>query len=92
MSTIDTYRDVILPQAIRRILPPLTSQVITLIKDSALVSVVSLGDLAMQARIISADTFLTFEVWFTTAAIYLVLTVALSTVVFYMEKRFKILT
>jgi polar amino acid transport system permease protein len=46
----------------------------------------------MQARIISADTFLTFEVWFTTAAIYLVLTVALSTVVFYMEKRFKILT
>jgi len=92
LSTIDTYRDVILPQAIRRILPPLTSQVITLIKDSALVSVVSLGDLAMQARILSADTFLTFEVWFTTAAIYLVLTVALSTLVFYMEKRFKILT
>ncbi len=92
LSTFSTYRDVILPQAIRRILPPLTSQVITLIKDSALVSVVSLGDLAMQARILAADTFLTFEVWFTTAAIYLVFTVALSTVVFYMEKRFKILT
>jgi polar amino acid transport system permease protein len=92
LSTFDTYRDVILPQAIRRILPPLTSQVITLIKNSALVSIVSLSDLALQARIIAADTFLTFEVWFTAAAIYLVILVTLSTVVFYMEKRFKILT
>ena len=92
LSTVNTYRDVILPQAIRRILPPLTSQVITLIKNSALVSIVSLSDLALQARIIAADTFLTFEVWFTAAAIYLVILVTLSTVVFYMEKRFKILT
>ena len=92
LSTFNTYRDVILPQAIRRILPPLTSQVITLIKNSALVSIVSLSDLALQARIIAADTFLTFEVWFTAAAIYLVILVTLSTVVSYMEKRFKILT
>jgi len=92
LSTFDTYRDVILPQAIRRILPPLTSEVITLIKNSALVSLVSLSDLALQTRVIAADTFLTFEVWFTTAAIYLVVTVPLSTVVYYMEKRFKILT
>jgi polar amino acid transport system permease protein len=92
LNTFNTYRDVILPQAIRRILPPLTSQIITLIKNSALVSIVSLSDLALQARIIAADTFLTFEVWFTAAAIYLVILVTLSTVVFYMEKRFKILT
>jgi polar amino acid transport system permease protein len=92
LSTFNTYRDVILPQAIRRILPPLTSQVITLFKNSALVSIVSLSDLALQARIIAADTFLVFEVWFATAAIYLVITVTLSTLVFYMEKRFKILT
>jgi len=92
LSTFDTYRDVILPQAIRRILPPLTSQVVTLIKNSALVSLVSLSDLALQARVIAADTFLTFEVWFTAAAIYLVVTVPLSTVVYYMEKRFSILT
>jgi polar amino acid transport system permease protein len=92
LNTFYTYRDVILPQAVRRILPPLTSQVITLIKDSALVSIVSLSDLAQEARILAADTFLTFEVWFTAAAIYLVITVILSTVVYYMEKRFKILT
>ena len=92
LSTTDTYRYVILPQAIQRILPPLTSQVISLIKDSALVSLVALADLAFQARVIAADTFLTFEVWFTTAAIYLVVTVTLSTAVTYMEKRFRILT
>lgn len=92
LSTYDTYRYVILPQAIQRILPPLTSQVISLIKDSALVSLVALADLAFQARVIAADTFLTFEVWFTTAAIYLMVTVTLSTAVAFMEKRFKILT
>jgi len=92
LGTYHTYRDVILPQAIRRILPPLTSQVITLIKNSALVSLVSLSDLSLQAQVLAADTFLTFEIWFTTAALYLVVTVTLSTVVYYMEKRFKILT
>jgi polar amino acid transport system permease protein len=56
------------------------------------VSLVSLADLTMQARVIAADTFLTFEVWFTAAAIYLVVTVALSTIVSRMEKRFRILT
>jgi len=92
LSTFDTYRDVILPQSIRRILPPLTSEVISLIKNTSLVSLVSLSDLALQARVIAADTFLTFEVWFTTALIYLAITIPLSMTVFYMEKRFKILT
>jgi len=92
LSTFDTYRDVILPQALRRILPPLAGEVISLFKNSSLVSLVSLSDLALQARVIAADTFLTFEVWFTTAAIYLVFTVILSTIVNSMEKRFKILT
>jgi polar amino acid transport system permease protein len=92
LSTFDTYRDVILPQAIRRISPPLVGEVISLIKNSALVSLVSLSDLAMQARSIAADTLLTFEVWFTTAAIYLVVTITLSVIVGQMEKKFRILT
>ena len=92
LTTFDTYRDVILPQAIRRILPPLSGEVISLIKNSALVSLVSLTDLTMQARVIAADTFLTFETWFTTAAIYLMITVTLSVIVTQMEKKFRILT
>lgn len=92
LSRFDTYRDVILPQAIRRILPPLTGEVISLIKNTSLVSLVALSDLALQARVVAADTFLTFEVWFATAAIYLAITIPLSVTVYAMEKRFKILT
>ena len=92
LGTFSTYRDVILPQALRRITPPLAGEVITLIKNSALVSLVSLNDLAMQARVIAADTFLTFEVWFTTAAIYLMVTITLSVIVNRIEKKYEILT
>jgi polar amino acid transport system permease protein len=92
LGSFDTYRDIILPQSIRRILPPMTGQVITLFKDSALVSIVSLNDLALAARIVAADTFLVFEVWFTTAAIYLVFTIALSTLAYHLENRYRILT
>jgi len=92
LSRFDTYRDIILPQALRRILPPLTGEVISLIKNTSLVGLVSLSDLALQARVIAADTFLTFEVWFATAVIYLAVTVPLSMIVYAMEKRFKVLT
>ena len=80
LSAVHTYRYIILPQAIKRILPPLTNQAVSLIKDSALVSTIAIYDLTMQAQVIISETFLTFEVWFTVAAIYLVLTVMLSTV------------
>jgi polar amino acid transport system permease protein len=90
LSTFHTYLHIILPQAIRRLLPPLTSQAISLIKDSALVSTIAVYELTMQGRAIVADTFMTFEIWFTIAAIYLVVTVALSIVVNIMEIRLKI--
>jgi polar amino acid transport system permease protein len=83
-----TYLHVILPQALRRMLPPLTSQAISLVKDSALVSTIAIYDLAMQAQVVVADTFLTFEIWFTVAAIYLAITLGLSLVVRRMERRF----
>jgi len=90
LTVFDTYRWVILPQAIRRILPPLTSQGISLIKDSALVSTIAVYELTMQGRSIIAETFLTFEIWFTVAAIYLVITFTLSFIVYFMENRFKV--
>jgi polar amino acid transport system permease protein len=79
---------IILPQAVRRVLPPLTSQAVSLVKDSALVSTIAILDLTQQGRIIDAETFLTFEVWFTVAAIYLAVTLALSGVVRLLERRF----
>ena len=92
LSKYGTYRYVILPQAIRRVLPPLTGQAISLIKDSALVSTIAIYDLTMEGRAIIAETFLTFEIWFTIAAIYLTITISLSIIVNVMEQRFRVRT
>ena len=77
----------ILPQAVRRVLPPLAGQGISLIKDSSLVSTIAIYDLTMQGQKIVAETFLAFEIWFTVAAIYLVVTFGLSFVVRALENR-----
>ncbi|MGB5424926.1 MAG: amino acid ABC transporter permease [Desulfobacterales bacterium] len=89
LSRWHTYRFVVLPQAVRRMLPPLTSQAVSLIKDSALVSTIAIYDLTMQGQIIIAKTYLVFELWFTIAAIYLVMTMSLSLTVYTLEKRFR---
>lgn len=81
------YRLIVIPQAVRRILPPLASQAISLIKDSALVSTIAVYDLTMEAQALISETFLTFEIWFTVALMYLVITVFLSFLVSYLEKR-----
>jgi polar amino acid transport system permease protein len=63
-----------------------------LIKDSALVSTIAIYDLTMQAQAVIAETFLTFELWFTVAAMYLAVTVTLSMIVSYMEHRLKVVS
>ena len=90
LSTYQSYRYIILPQAIRRILPPLTSQAVSLIKDSSLVSVIAIYEMTMQANEIASETFLVFEIFFTIAAIYLALALVLSRIVAYFEKRYRV--
>jgi len=92
LTTYHTYRYIILPQAIRRILPPLTSQAVSLVKDSALVSTIAIYDLTMRGQEIIAETYLAFEMWFTIAAIYLAITVSLSIMVTVMENRLSVET
>jgi polar amino acid transport system permease protein len=77
LSKKNVYADVILPQAFRNTLPSLASQAISTVKDSALVSTIAIYDLTMRGREIISETFLSFEIWFTVAAIYLVLTLGL---------------
>ncbi len=89
MNTGQTYWYIILPQAVRQVLPPLTSQAVSLIKDSALVSTIAIYDLTMQGQAIIAETYLTFEIWFTVAAIYLVLTLSFSGLANLLEKRMR---
>ena len=91
LSTFDTYIKIIIPQALRYVLPPLTNQAVCLIKDSALVSTIAIYDLTMQGQVIIARTFLTFEVWFTVAGIYLFLTITLSGLAALLERKMQVI-
>ncbi|BBO68907.1 amino acid ABC transporter permease [Desulfosarcina alkanivorans] len=74
-------RYIIFPQALRRIMPPLAGQFISTIKDSAIVSVISIQELTFQGMELMAATFLTFEVWITILGIYFVLCLTCSLLV-----------
>ncbi len=78
---------VVLPQAFKRTLPPLAGQFINLIKDSSLVSVISITDLTKAGREVVSGSFAPFEVWFTVAALYLLVTGSLSWAIQRLEKR-----
>ena len=67
-------RHVVLPQAFQRMIPPLAGQVISTIKDSAIVSVISIQELTFQGMELMASTYLTFEVWTTVTLLYFALT------------------
>jgi len=86
-NRINLYRDIVLPQAVPLILPPMTGLVINLIKHSAIVSVIAVADLTTEGLNIISETFMAFEIWFTVAGIYLVVTVSLSLFVSWMESR-----
>jgi polar amino acid transport system permease protein len=82
-------RRVILPQAVRRILPPLAGQFISTVKDSAIVSVISIQELTFQGLELMAATYLTFEIWITIAVLYLLLSLTLSLGVGRLEARLR---
>lgn len=78
MGRAAAYRLVVLPQAVRRVLPPLASQSVSLLKDSSLASVIAMAELTLRGGEIVAQTFLSFEIWFTVAALYWLVATALS--------------
>lgn len=77
-SRWEQLRHVILPQAVQRILPPLAGQFISTIKDSAIVSVISIQELTFQAMELMSSTYFTFEIWITVAVMYLLMTLTCS--------------
>ncbi|MCR8550545.1 amino acid ABC transporter permease [Salipiger sp. P9] len=81
------YAKVVLPQAVPLMLPPLTSSLVNLTKSSAIVSTIAVFDLTNEGRNAIADTFMTFEIWLTVAGMYLLLTVSLSAVATWLERR-----
>lgn len=87
LSTPQAYRKIIIPQMLQQTLPMLAGQSVSLIKDSALVSTISIYDLTLQGQRIVSETFLTFEIWFTVALCYLMVTATLSFMIRLIENR-----
>jgi His/Glu/Gln/Arg/opine family amino acid ABC transporter permease subunit len=88
LSKTQTMAHVIMPQAMRRMVAPLTGTFISLIKDSSLVSVVAVTELTLAGKTIQGTYFLTMEVWLTVAALYFAMTFPLSMISRWLEKRF----
>ena len=74
MNPLETLRFVILPQALRRILPPLANEFITLIKDTSLAAVIGFDELFRQGQLAVATTYRAFEIYIAVAIVYLVIT------------------
>ena len=87
LSKLDKYRYVIVPQALPLILPPLTGLLISLIKHSAIVSVIAVAELTTEGLNLISDTYMAFEIWFIVAGMYLVLTTSLSVLVNILEVK-----
>ncbi|MCF8108164.1 MAG: amino acid ABC transporter permease [Desulfohalobiaceae bacterium] len=87
MTSAQCMIHIVLPQAIRRILPPLAGQFITLVKDSSLLGIIAIRELTKATREGIASSLQPYELWFICAILYLVLTFTLSMFVQYLERR-----
>ena len=87
LSTVQTYRYVIFPQAIRQILPPLAGQFASLIKDSSLLSVIGTGEFALSGQNVMSYTYSNFESCLLLAVGYLLLTLPISLWTQSLERR-----
>ncbi len=90
MTHAKAMQYVILPQAFRRILPPLGNEIIILLKDSSLVSTIALPELLFNGKLVASRTYDYFSMYLGVAFVYLILTWAASQLVSYIERRFAI--
>ena len=88
MTWTQTMRYVIVPQAMKRVIPPLGNEFIALLKDSSLVSVIGFEELTRRGQLIIAKTYASLEIWFSVAIIYLIMTLTISRLVAFLEKRY----
>ncbi len=89
MTHVQAMRYVILPQAFKRIIPPMGNEFIALLKDTSLLSVIGFEELARKTQLEVARTYATFELWLTTALIYFIMTFTFSRLVDKLERRLK---
>lgn len=87
MNYVQAMRYVILPQALRRVLPPLGNDFIAILKDSSLISVLAVRDITQLGKLYRARSFSSFEAYNTMAFLYLSMTLSLSMLVKFIERR-----
>ena len=87
MNYLQAMRFIVLPQAVRVILPPLGNEFVTLLKDSSLVSVLAVSDLTRRGREYVSRTFLSFDTFTMVAMVYLILTLFFTRFFSYLERR-----
>ena len=90
LSWFDEMRFVIMPQVIKRVLPPLANEFINTIKYSAIASVVSIQELTFMGRQVVVATRYIFETWITVALLYMVLTLSLSLLASRLERKLRV--
>jgi His/Glu/Gln/Arg/opine family amino acid ABC transporter permease subunit len=90
MSPIQTFRHVVFPQAVRRVLPAAGNVFISLIKDSSLLSVIAVAELTYQSQIFVTNTFRPLELYTALAVIYFCLTYPLSLATSALERRYRL--
>ena len=88
LSRQKTFLLVVFPQTFRKVAFPLAGQLISTIKDSSIVSVISIQELTFQGMELMSATFLTFEIWITVAVLYFILTFPFSRMVAFLEKKY----
>ena len=89
MTWVQTMRYIIVPQAFKRVIPPLGNEFIALLKDSSLVSVIGFEELTRRGQLIIAKTYGSLEIWLSVAVIYLAMTLTISRFVAFLERRYK---
>ncbi|THF85809.1 amino acid ABC transporter permease [Deinococcus sp. KSM4-11] len=86
----DTLRYIVLPQAFRRVVPPLVNEAISLLKNSSLLSAIAIVELTRAAQLVSSRTFRPFEMFLAISVMYLIMTLTLSFIANRIENRWRV--
>ncbi len=89
LTRLQRFRLIVLPQAIRTILPPLGNDFVAMVKDSSLVSVLGVADMTQMGKVYAAGSFRFFETYSIVAYVYLLMTVSLSLALRRLEQRLR---
>jgi glutamine transport system permease protein len=88
LNWYQTMLKIVIPQAFRRTIPQLGNEFIAMLKDSSLVSVIGFEELTRKGQLVIAATYRSFEIWSAVAIIYLIMTLTISRLVSYLEKKY----